>query len=693
MKANLHILYLLLYISVGLFSFDKKEELPSCELPKKIVDQINHFHFKEKNIDDNFSKTLISNFLRDLDSDGLIFTQKDVDELYKYESLLDNEIKENSCIFLDKVKAIYQKNVLETEKMVHEIFASDLKLNNGETYTFSTDEKVLYAKDMDALKKKWNRLLKYRLLVNYFKMNTDDISDLENLNYEEEIAKMVQETMHSNIICYFNGLMNPSNGMDAYVENIYYTAITNMFDPNSTYFSFSEKETFEGELSSEKKTFGLDLKVNDNNELIIQKIKNYSNARNSALEKGDKIISLKWNNSDDIIDIQCPDAGRIENIIDSNKNQNLNIIVQKKNKEQISVSLTKVLEKTEENRLYSYVLENNLSPKVGYISFSNFYSQSKGNKKSGIAYDFKKELKRLKHNNIDGLIIDLRFNGGGSMREASKIVSLFTNIGPIGITKTKKGEVQIMKDVSVGSYFNKPIVVLVNNYTASASEFLAAALRDHNRAIIVGNRTYGKGTMQVILPIKETDGNDFVKVTVEKFYRINGKSFQKKGISPDISLPMYFQNTAHSESKAPNALVNDVIYKKTYFKKKYNFPMSHLVLLSKRRVHDSNNFKLIEQIIPEYDQYTNQNTYNLNFNKFKNDYRVKLNVYDKINVLKKYTQNSYSPKYSGVKSSRPQSEIVKIEYNIKKLNHDIYIEECYNIMNDFLSYQNKIAAK
>ncbi|WP_196894236.1 carboxy terminal-processing peptidase [Aureivirga marina] len=692
MKANLHILCLLLFISFTGFSQEKEKE-NTCDLPKRIVDQINYFHFSEQKIDDQFSKKLISNFIKELDSDGLIFTQNDMNSIYIYENQLDDEIKYNSCVFLDKIKKIYKTNILKTQKMVDEILSEELILSEDENYVFSDDTTILYAKDDTELYDKWKCLLKYRLLVNYFKYSVDTIDELNELSFHPEIAILIQETISKNLECYFNELIHPNGGVDSFIENTYYNNIAKTFDPNTTYFSYTEKEIFEGDLSTEKKTFGLKFEVSDDKKLKIKKIKNNSQAKESSLKIGDEIISLQWNTNKNFIDLNCPNASYIQRIIDANKDSKIIIKAKQKDDTIITEVIEKVTEETDKNKVNSFVLENPGSKKVGYISLSSFYSQSDNNPKSGVAYDFKNELRKLKMKNVDGLILDLRFNGGGSMREAGKIASFFTNIGPLGITKMKNGDLEIMKDVSVGSYFNKPIVILVNNYSASASEFLAAALRDHKRAIIVGSKTYGKGSTQVILPIKDTKENEFLKITVEKFYRVDGKSFQQVGLTPDILLPMYFENTAHSELKEPLSLKNDRVNKKTYFKTKYNFPISYLNFLSNRRVNSSDNFQMIKQIIPDYDLYTDKNDFNLSFEKFKEYYATKLRVFDKINLLKKYEQNSYTPYHSEATILEKESNSPKIAYELKKLNGDFYIEECYKIMVDLFLYQNKVAQR
>jgi carboxyl-terminal processing protease len=232
--------------------------------------------------------------------------------------------------------------------------------------------------------------------------------------------------------------------------------------------------------------------------------------------------------------------------------------------------------------------------KIGYIPLPSFYFDT-GNVSGGAAGDVAKAIIKLNKENIEGLILDLRFNGGGSIEEARELAGIFIDFGPVVMYKQADQTVSVLKDMTRGTVYNGPVIIMVNGFSASASELLAASLQDHKRAMIVGGRTYGKGTGQRIYPLTGSS-TDFAKVTLLKIYRINGKTYQHKGVIPDVTLPDVTQSLGDREADFAYALSSDSVTKKAYYTPLTMKALTPLAEKSMARVQQSQSFKSVDQM-------------------------------------------------------------------------------------------------
>jgi carboxyl-terminal processing protease len=302
------------------------------------------------------------------------------------------------------------------------------------------------------------------------------------------------------------------------------------------------------------------------------------------IDKGDQLLKVKHKN--DEYEIACSSLKKIDEIITSNEYKTADFTFRKKSGEIYNVRLNKKVMKDYQNNVFSFKVKTE-NATIGYIRIPSFYSTFE-NGKSSVSNDVAKEVYKLQEDNIDGIIIDVENNGGGSMEEAIKLSGLFIDVGPLAVMNNNKNKKEILRDLYRGTIYNGPIVVMVNGFSASASEFFANAMQDYNRAILVGNRTLGKASMQRIFPLNK-ENDEFLKLTLEKFYRITGKSNQYTGITPDVEIPLLFDKQMPREDSYETALTNDEISVIIKYNRLNDSIKEKVIALSKNRIVLSKN--------------------------------------------------------------------------------------------------------
>lgn len=326
----------------------------------------------------------------------------------------------------------------------------------------------------------------------------------------------------------------------------------------------------------------------------------------------------------------------------------------------------------------------------------DFYTEWDKDKALGCANDVAKEIIKLKSQNIEGLILDLRDNGGGSVYEAINLAGIFINEGPLSIVKLKAIErPYVFKDINRGSAYDGPLAVMINNSSASASEFVAAALQDYNRAIIVGTNSYGKGTMQVVYPVdsadlkkkKNADGIDYMKVTIGTLYRINNETVQKKGVIADIIIPDVFGKLPIAETYENNAIIPNPINKKLIYAIQNPLPLDLLREKSKSRISNDNAFQKIisyqDSLLIRY----NRKTFNISLQGYKNDLLIKERIWDSIKSVVSKKSDTFIPENTNIDQQWINMDANKLEVNSilkEDILKDIYIQETFKIITDLI---------
>lgn len=539
---------LFLVVLLPAFGFGQADKNP-CETLTRINFLIQQQHYKAKALDDSLSVYVFDNFLKQLDDDNRLFTEIEINNLKKYKYQLDDYIREGNCDFLSDFYTAYKTSVERYTATIEAIKKEPFAFKSSETIQFSK-KAFPYVKDGDELKKLYKKRILFYILKDISEISKNKDSLLANF---DKLSNRSKEKIFETFSCKSAGFQLSNQEFNSK----FFGAFCNYFDPHTEYFSESDKSSFLSAVSADNLTFGMMVSMNEKDEIIVDEVIPGSSAYyTEKIDGGDRIIKIKYH--DEEYNIACASMQKVEAIFSSSEYKNVEFTLRKKSGEIYNVNLTKKVMKDYDNNVYSYLLEKE-NDKIGYIRIPSFYAKFE-NGKTNMSEDFIKEIYKLKEDAIDGLIIDLQNNGGGSMEEAIKLSGIFIDSGPVAIMNNKKGQTQTLKDPIRGSIYSGPLVILINGFSASASEFFTNVMQDYNRAIVIGAQSYGKASMQRIYPLTFEDNPDeFLKLTIEEFYRITGKTNQTIGITPDVAIPILFDDQMPRESDNETALKNNSI--------------------------------------------------------------------------------------------------------------------------------------
>ncbi|MEM5564399.1 carboxy terminal-processing peptidase [Psychroserpens sp. AS72] len=672
----------LLFSFISFFGYSQNEAV-FCDQVKALKTVVEQNHYQPKIIDDSLSTHVFDLFVHNLDEDKRLLTISDVTIFENDRFSIDDYINNNSCDFIDKYATVLNERIEKSKKIITSLESENFDYSGKDTLRFTPQAKFIYFKNEDAIKRYWSKRLRYNIL--YTLVENDSVlahiqSDFKTLESELK-PKLIQKEL-----CKLEELQNRLGSVDHFVKEAFLNAYVHYHDPNSSFFNASEKELFENSLSNDQLSFGIITAKNDDGDITIVHITPGSSAFNNGnFEVNDVIKSLHSNS--ETLETYCVSNQDVMSFTSDQNHNTVTFKIKKQNGTLQSIELTKTKTKTEENTVSGYIIED--KSKVGYISIPSFYSDLESPNGLGLANDVAKELYKLQKESIEGLILDLRFNGGGSMKEAADLSGMFINKGPLSILRYPNGETYTIKDMNRGALFTKPIVVLVNNYSASASEFFAASMQDYNRAVIVGSTTHGKASAQVILPLDIDGSLGFSKLTVEKFYRVTGKSHQAQGVVPDIILPNLYDGFNTQEEFSDYALKNDSIAGKNYPKLK-QLPINQLKKQSLARVNNNSTFEAVKKL----NQLIIKNYFEL-----ETEYPITLdNVYREMTTYRNEFETINSPLKNHSSGFTIENTVYSkevISYNddkktinqaiLKDLKNDLYIEEAQAILQDLLN--------
>lgn len=668
-------LYFAVLFQCGLFAQNAEK---ACVTIKKINTLIKDNHYKPKAIDDSLSVFVYDNFLEYLDEEKILFTETEISKLKKHRLKIDNYIIDKDCSFLDEIANTYKTALQRTLSVVEGLEQQSIILNTKDTLFF-TKKNVRYLKDEADVKRFIKKKITYEILIDIAQQSKDKDSLTANFATISEVSRA---KIFENYKCKLNGLIKEEKTFYSSFLSSFYVVYTNFFDPHTTYLSYNDKVNFISSVSADNSSIGILFQLDDKDNVIVAEIIPGSPAFDiNKIDTGDQLLKVK--HKKDEFFSNCASLEKISELLSSDNFKTLEITLRKKNGEVFTVSLEKRIMKATENLVYSFVIEN-ADKKVGYIKIPSFYNDENGT--NTLSNDVAREIIKLQEDKVSGIIIDLDDNGGGSVTEAMKLVGMFIDIGPIAIMNDKFNNIETLKDYNRGVVYNGPMVVIVNGFSASSSEFFANAIQDYNRGIIVGNPTYGKASMQSIIPFEETYSNqDFVKITGQKFYRITGKSSQKEGVIPSVKIPYLFNDLLPRESSSKNVLENDTIVPKLSFKKCTN-DFAIAIENSSNRIKNNPYFTEIEKLNKDIYSFVNEERKPLLL-KFST-------VFDEVHKSDKlYTETEkISTKSFGLLIKNNSSDIEKIKFDeylkkdnaekIKLIDTNGRIYEAVNIIHD-----------
>lgn len=529
-------------------------------------------HYSPKLINDEFSKSVYKKYLNELDGEKLLFTQADINTLKKYETTLDDEIHGAAIAFAPAVSAIYDKRLPESIAMYKEILAQPFDFNKEETFNADGEKMPFAANDQDR-KDRFRKELKYLTLERYV-----DLQDIREKNKEtKDFVVKADTTLEREARMKVLKIMDKRYDRlkSTFTEderfNAYLNVITNLMDPHTDYFPPIEKRAFDEEMSRRFYGIGAQLIETENGEVKIASVQPGGAAFKSGEISANDIILKVAQGKEEPVDISGYSTTDAVKLIRGNKGSEVRITLKKLDGTIKVVTMIREEVSLDEGLVRSAVIQNG-SDKIGYIYLPEFYADFERESGSRCSEDVAKEVEKLKKENVKGIVLDIRTNGGGSLYEVVQMVGLFINQGPVVQVRDKDGKSSALNDRHSGAIYDGPLAVMVNEFSASASEIFAAAIQDYKRGIIIGSTsTYGKGTVQKTVPfgkpIDFTSGRTeygAVKLTFQKYYRINGGSVQLKGVTPDVILPDALEFYKLRERDNASALPWDEISKVPY---------------------------------------------------------------------------------------------------------------------------------
>lgn len=657
-----------------------------------IVKTAKKYHYAPRAIDNIFSELVFESFLRMLDPHGNLFTKKIYHTLETYKHSLDEQIVKKRTTFLDTVTALYAQQLHIADSLINTIKKKKINFTSKDTLWLGGDN--VYG-EQGHLSRKWEQWVKYMVLWSY-QSRADSSNTAKKITKEE--AQEILSDVISRETCRIQLKLSSTQKTRELTGKMYLNAVAAAFDPHTTYFSPAEKKQFETDLSTTTGSFGMRIHLNTIGEVEILEVVPGDPAWNSnKINEGDVILDIEKQNGTKM-DLRCTTPSGVYDFLSSIGRENTKFKIRKKDGSIISVSLSKEVIDVEKNTIRSFLLKGERT--IGYIylpsfytnfSYLNYFSQ-------GCANDLAKELIKLRKDAIDGLILDIRSNSGGSIQEALRTAGAFVDKGALCIIHNRGNKPKTIKDNARGTIYKGPLVILVNSSSASASELIAAVLQDYNRALVVGSTTFGKSTIQSIMPVDMGNFDSlsqykgkppgFIKITQGGIYRVSGESHQKVGITPDIELPDLFENMQKREAGYDGSLNLKKISKKTYSYPQEPLPISKLKNLSAARLRRNSAFKYLEKIKPMIPETDSRYPIPLEFNAFKKHSNRFEAWEDSLNARGCSTTVTL-PSYWEGENSLTDREKEQNQEIMQSISVDLYVNEATNIINDLIHIKNR----
>lgn len=735
MKRNYKVLLIVLGLSVALWSFMPKEKASDPEKDKMLIELLTFViekgHYNPAKIDDTFSKGVYKDYLNALDPSKRFFLQSDIDEFAKYETQIDDQIINKDLTFFDLTYNRLMKRMDESKEYYKVALEKPFDYKKNES--INTDyEKLPYAKNTQELKERWRLQVKLSTLSSlvekqkleedlakdknksldeklkaYRESQGDDltsegekkfIADVEKKKNQapktyEQLEKETRESTLNSLNDNFNFIKDLDR--DDWFS-IYVNAIASRFDPHTSYFGASEKEKFDVSMSGKLEGIGARLQKKNDFTEITELISGGPAWRGKQLEAGDVVLKVAQGDAEpvDVVGMRLDDVVKK---IKGPKGTEVRLTVKKQDGTIKVITIIRDEVEIEETYVKSSVVEKD-GYKYGIIYLPKFYIDFEDQNSRDAGKDVAKEVERLKEAGVQGIVMDVRDNGGGSLKTVVDIAGLFIDQGPIVQVKSAAGKKEVLYDRDSKVQWDGPLVVMINEFSASASEILAAAIQDYKRGVIIGSKqSYGKGTVQNVIDLNQfVRGSTYgdlgaLKTTTQKFYRINGGSTQLEGVKSDVAIPDRYSYLKMGEKDIDNAMPWDKIDAADYkvWDKQNNFDGA--IAKSRERMANNAQMNLIDDNAKWLDERNKENIYSLNIDKFKADQKALDEKNKKYKPIVDY-KNAFDFKSLPYEVEETKADPVLKEKRDRwheSLSKDIYIEEAIHILNDLQSENDK----
>ena len=664
---------------------DPNKDKLLIELLKYVLDK---GHYQSLDINDELSKKVYNSYLYMIDPQKKYFLTSDLREFKKFEKLIDDQWLSYDLAFFNLTHTRLIQRINEVEMFLPSLFNSTFEFDIDENINVDF-ENLTFSKNDKERKERWRKQLKFSMLDLYdIKILDQEKSIKSNKDYvvksESQLLKESLKIVNDNINDIFD-LMNDIQRKDWFSN--YVNSFVSQYDPHTTYFKPEDKDRFDVNISGRFDGIGARLQKRDGGIEIVQIILGGPLWKDKKIEAGDEIIKVGEPGKDpiNVIGMRIDDAIKL---IKGPKGTIVELTIRRKTDNEIKTFPITRDEVVLEESYAKSTLINKDNKTFGLITLPKFYVDFNDSKEINCATDVKNEIINLKKEGIEGLVLDLRNNGGGALQTVVDMTGLFIKTGPIVQVKSIGNKKKVLYDKDPSLLWDGPLVILVNQMSASASEIMAAALQDYERAVVIGsNNTFGKGTVQNVLDLNRFLSNsDFdlgaLKITTEKFYRINGGSVQLKGVESDIVTPNTYSHIDIGEADEKNPLKWDQIDKASYRKWDGYYNLESVINDSKLRVSKNELFNLIDQNAKWFSERRENKSYSLNYDTFKNEQKknkLKLKKFDKV---KDYSNNLIfnllSDQSSNIKDTDEYKENRKRWHN--SLKSDIYVNESINVL-------------
>jgi len=647
-------------------------------------------HFVVKDMNDDFSEKVYKSFIEGLDPSKRYFTQDDLKEFSKYKYEIDNQLLKDDVSFYNLVYNRFLEKTANAKSYYGEILKQPFNFNKKETIDIDYD-KVPFAKNENKLVDYWRKQLKLNTLSRIqSELEKQEEKLKKDKKYKKKSFKTLEKEARKEVLKNMNELylrIDELEHEDWF--SVFLNSVVSAFDPHTTYMAPRIKERFDQDMSGKLEGIGARLSRQGIYTEIVELVSGGPAWKQGELEAGDIILEVAQGDKDplDIVGMRLDDAIKF---IKGKKGTEVRLTVKKKLDGSTKIiSIIRDVVELEETFVKSSIVEKD-GKKYGLIDLPRFYIDFSDRDARDSAKDMEKEIARLKSENIAGLLIDLRNNGGGSLQTAIQIAGLFIKQGPVVQVKYRGQDPIVKSDVDPKMQWDGSVVVLVNELSASASEIFAAAMQDYGRAVIIGgNQTYGKGTVQSVIPInnfypKYEKDLGAIKMTIQKFYRVNGGSTQIEGVYSDIAMPDRYSYMKFGERDLDGALVWDKVPQAKYTQTNSYENFSEVVDKSKTRIGNNTKFKLINEYAKWLKENQEDTSYSLNYKDFAKESKEQERVAKKYSDAFKHKSNLTfnSPKYE--LPLLKKDSILADKRNIwhKNLSKDIYVAEALNVLKD-----------
>ena len=672
-----------------------------------VGEMLEEIHYSPKQIDDKFSKEVFNKYLSDLDVEKDVFVRTDIEGLRdKYELKIDDEILGKATIqFVPSVTEIYKKRLAETQLVYREILSKPFDFTVNEDINQDFDKLDFPANDAER-KDAWRKRLKYVTLERYADLLDGQAAGKNKPGFvarsQEDLEKDARARTLKVMDRLYEHLNVKVNDDDRF--NLFIQTIVQSMDPHTDYFPPIEKRYFDESMSGHFFGIGASLKDEDGNIKITTLVSGSPAWKSGQVGVGD-IIAKVGQGDQEPVDLAGYFVDDAVKLIRGTKGTEVKLTLKKADGSTKVVALVRDEIVQDELTFAKSAIVNSPKGKIGYIYLYEFYADFDNPKGNRCSIDVAKEIMKLKEQKVDGIVLDLRNNGGGSLYDVVQMAGFFVEQGPIVQVRDRDGKPQILPDHDKTVLYDGPFAVMVNELSASASEIFAAAIQDYKRGAIIGSTsTYGKGTVQRNIGLDRSlgfapDANSelgTLKLTLQKFYRINGGSTQLRGVSSDVVLPDIYEYSKIREKDNPDALPWDEIQKADYTPWKYAYDMNVIKGMSSERLKNSQAFNLIRSDA-EWLSKENDKVFPLNLQKYQEEQKQIKATIKQIETLSKLPgatelnvqalpQDAH--KYDGDKDKGD-----RFQQWLKDKKTDIYLGEAVNVLDDMITQKNLVYNK